>query len=209
MNILQKLNEMKLEFAEKKVAKSGVNTYTGFDYFTLEDITPPILELCKKHGVTMIQTFHPDLAIMHIYNNDKPDDSIEVMVPMAVPEIKAANATQNMGASITYLRRYLYMVALDIIEGDALDATHGKPAPTRAPATKVERKKTKEQITGSNEIAPANQLSRIAEMAKELYAKPGNKTYVNKISKETDKFTNVTRKRAEELILEMEEKLAK
>ena len=44
---------------------------------------------------------------------------------------------QALGSSITYMRRYLYMIALDICESDSIDSDLGKPIPAPAPAPKA------------------------------------------------------------------------
>lgn len=201
------MNKVKEGFAKRGVAKSGVNTYTGFDYFTLEDITPPIIELCVEYGITMLPSFTSDLAIMNIFNSDDRDDCLSITVPMVIPEIKAANATQNVGASVTYMRRYLYMVALDIIEADTLDANHGKPV-KKAPSTPVQRAEAKAEIVKADKPDGGLRARRVEELAKELMKKnPKAKSYITKISKETSKFTEMTGERAEDLILELTDKL--
>jgi hypothetical protein len=48
---------------------------------------------------------------------------------MAEAQLKGCHPVQNLGATQTYLRRYLYVLALEIVEHDALDATTGSEAP--------------------------------------------------------------------------------
>ena len=38
--------------------------------------------------------------------------------------MKGANELQNLGASCTYLRRYLYMIAYEICESDIIDSSN-------------------------------------------------------------------------------------
>lgn len=45
---------------------------------------------------------------------------------------------QNLGAVISYLRRYLWVNAFEIVEHDALDATTGKDEPAKPVAKKPE-----------------------------------------------------------------------
>ena len=47
-------------------------------------------------------------------------------MPSEKVEMKGSNAIQNLGGSNTYLRRYLYLNALEIVENDVYDATSGK-----------------------------------------------------------------------------------
>jgi hypothetical protein len=45
---------------------------------------------------------------------------------MSTAALKGCHEVQNLGAVQTYLRRYLWVAALEIVEHDALDATTGK-----------------------------------------------------------------------------------
>ena len=45
---------------------------------------------------------------------------------MASAQLKGVHEIQNLGAVETYQRRYLYMVAFEIVEADVLDAVQGK-----------------------------------------------------------------------------------
>jgi hypothetical protein len=44
---------------------------------------------------------------------------------MSRAELKGCHEVQNLGAVQTYLRRYLWTTAMEIVEHDALDATTG------------------------------------------------------------------------------------
>ncbi len=57
---------------------------------------------------------------------------------MAEAQLKGCHPVQNLGATQTYLRRYLYVLALEIVEHDALDATTGSEAPKAAKAVTVD-----------------------------------------------------------------------
>jgi hypothetical protein len=54
---------------------------------------------------------------------------------MSKAELKGCHDVQNLGAVQTYLRRYLWTAAFEIVEHDALDATTGsvKPEPKVEP----------------------------------------------------------------------------
>ena len=59
-------------------------------------------------------------------NVDKPEEVIIVTSPMSEAALKGCHPVQNLGAVETYIRRYLWVAALEIVEHDALDATTGK-----------------------------------------------------------------------------------
>ena len=51
--------------------------------------------------------------------------------PMSSASLKGCHDVQNLGAVQTYLRRYLWTNAFEIVEHDALDAVMGKDEPSK------------------------------------------------------------------------------
>lgn len=126
MNVYQKLNEAREEFHQAKLKKSGQNKFAGYQYFELGDFIIPALEIFKKHGLTSVITFGTEAAHLTIVDNEKPEDRIIISSPMSTAALKGCHEVQNLGAVQTYLRRYLWVAALEIVEHDALDSTVGK-----------------------------------------------------------------------------------
>jgi hypothetical protein len=60
---------------------------------------------------------------------------------MAEANLKGAHPIQNLGATLSYQRRYLWMAAMELVEGDAIDSAPPveapKPAATQTPAPAV------------------------------------------------------------------------
>jgi hypothetical protein len=127
MNIFEKLNKVRQEFAQTNVRKSGRNSYSGYDYFELADFLPPIQTLCAKYGLSTIVSFTAELASMKIIDVEKPESFIEFTSPMSTANLKGCHPVQNLGAVETYQRRYLYQAAFEIVEHDALESVTGKP----------------------------------------------------------------------------------
>ncbi len=118
---------------EKKLSKSGKNKFAGYEYFELQDFLPAVQTIFSDTGLCPVFRVFDDRATLTIVNIDNPDDYLVFNAPMADAELKGCHPVQNLGASISYLRRYLYVNALEIVEHDALDATTGRDA---APAPK-------------------------------------------------------------------------
>ena len=135
MNVYQRLNLVREEFHRAKLNKSGLNKFAGYKYFELADFIIPALEIFKKHGLTSIISFGKETADMRIINNEKPEEVIVIESPMSTAALKGCHEVQNLGAVQTYLRRYLWVAALEIVEHDALDSTTGAkgPAPVISP----------------------------------------------------------------------------
>ena len=158
MNVYQKLNAARAKFHSIKLKKSGHNKFAGYKYFELGDFIIPALEIFKEHGLTGIISFGKETADLRIVNNEKPEEVIVIESPMSSAALKGCHEVQNLGAVQTYLRRYLWVAALEIVEHDALDSSK--------PIEKV-------IITPSQGIAdsiPQEEMQYLQELAIELVA---------------------------------------
>ena len=126
MNVYQKLNQARELFHQQKLKKSGLNKFAGYQYFELGDFIIPALQIFKSVGLTSVISFGKETADMRIFNTDKPDEVILIESPMSEAALKGCHPVQNLGAVQTYIRRYLWTTALELVEHDALDATTGR-----------------------------------------------------------------------------------
>ena len=135
MNIYKKIQKVKKELSERELKKSGRNDFSGFSYYELGDFLPSIIELCNKYGLFTKINFEKhysiknistneintnteyqldgDVAVLTIINTDKPDEEETYSCDVKELNLKGANSIQNYGGIQTYLRRYLYMNALE------------------------------------------------------------------------------------------------
>jgi hypothetical protein len=160
MNVYQKLNAARDKFHSTEIKKSGHNKFAGYKYFELGDFIEPALRIFGEVGLTSIISFGKDEASITIVDNAKPEDRIVITSPMSEAALKGAHAIQNLGAVQTYLRRYLWVAALEIVEHDAIDS---------APA----KEKEKVIITPSQGIADLmspEEMQYFQELAVELIA---------------------------------------
>jgi len=122
MNIYAKLNAARNQFHTLKLKKTGLNKFAGYDYFELGDFLIPALKTLSENDLCAYISFGKDLAIMKIV--DVTDSSvIEITSPMSSASLKGCHDVQNLGAVQSYLRRYLWVTALEIVEHDALDSS--------------------------------------------------------------------------------------
>jgi hypothetical protein len=159
MNVYQKLNEARDEFHQAKLKKSGHNKFANYYYFELGDFVIPALEIFKSHGLTSIISFGKEEASMTIVDNDKPEDRIILTSPMSSAALKGCHEVQNLGAVQTYLRRYLWVAALEIVEHDALDGTVGSDKKTIKPTDGVIVSKDRQNIIADVAIAIADRIN--------------------------------------------------
>jgi len=232
MNVRQKLAEARLQFLNSKVDKSGKNMHLQFKYFELEDIVPVAIRIFSEVGLIGFTEFNEERAAMAILNtDDNSEDGITFAIPFREnkPIIsnqgkEVTNPMQALGASITYLRRYLWMMALDITEPDDIDANLGAEQPQsgpeteadkkdkrkpKPPATTAERKTAKKNMTNTDGPADDLQIAALKNACKELLKQDDTQEeFVQKIAMKTAGFTSVTRSACEQLIKHIGEMLS-
>lgn len=125
MSALKKLNEARKQFHAAKLKKTGKNTFAGYEYFELGDFLMPALTIFESLQLSGVISFGVELATMTV--TDLEDEASKVLItsPMSTAALKACHEVQNLGAVQTYLRRYLWVAALEIVEHDALDSSEG------------------------------------------------------------------------------------
>jgi hypothetical protein len=123
MNVYKKLQAARVELQSKEIKKSGNNKFAGYKYFELGDYLPTIQVIFNNTGLCGVVRFSDTAATLTIYDVDDPTQSIEFQSPMSTAALKGCHEVQNLGAVQTYIRRYLWQTALEIVEHDALDAS--------------------------------------------------------------------------------------
>lgn len=143
MNIYEKLQLCRVELQQMRLKKSGENKFSGFKYYELKDFLPKINELFEKHGLFSNFSIKDGQAVLEIIDKDWiskesfKDESleffkqnscffkVEFISPVAEANVKGCTAIQSLGAVHTYMKRYLYLNALEIVEDDSLDGRVG------------------------------------------------------------------------------------
>jgi|688.fasta_scaffold68826_9 hypothetical protein len=126
MNIYAKLAKARIDLQSINISKSGLNTYSHFKYFELQDIIPHINKVMHDNGLCGVVSFEHTNAFLTIYASEG-EGSIVFQSPIADATVKGATPIQCLGSMHTYLRRYLWMLALEIVEHDAIDSQQSEP----------------------------------------------------------------------------------
>ncbi|HCC00799.1 MAG TPA: hypothetical protein DEP42_06260 [Ruminococcaceae bacterium] len=126
LNVWQKLSLARDKLQTLNLKKSGHNEYTKFYYFELSDFLPSIIKILKELSMVSLVSFTTEVASLTIINTENTNEKIVFTSPMSSSNLKGCHEVQNLGSTETYERRYLYMMAFEIVESDALDATLGK-----------------------------------------------------------------------------------
>lgn len=222
LNVYQKLLKARAAFLGSDTKKSGKNMTLAFKYFELDDIVPVATKAFEEIGLISLVNFTSDTATLTVLNTDNTEESIVFTAPMVELEgNKAVNPVQALGATITYYRRYLYMMALDICEPDSIDPTGGvntpaatAPAPatsaaaTTAPASKpiTLAPTTDKPLTNAQSNATELQIKQLKEALKKLKdADPSKEEMIAKIAVETKGFTVISKADCETLTVKINE----
>lgn len=168
MTIYEKLNKARKALSAAGLKKSGKNKFADYDYFELGDFLPTIVALEDELKFTCVVSFDADLATLRIVDGEKPDSQITFTSPMSEANLKGMHAVQNLGAVQTYLRRYLYVNAFEIVDADPIDRTATKPEPKAPEKTNQNTQSAKPET----KTAPTSKITdaQFKELAKACQA---------------------------------------
>ena len=139
--------------------KSGQNKFAGYSYFELGDFIPHVQTIFNELGLCGVVSFthsHAELTITDVEDGTV----IVVSTPMAEANLKGAHPIQNLGAVLSYQRRYLWMAAMELVEGDAIDsappveAVKDAPKPEPKPSPVQELKAPTKPVKGKVDPIP-------------------------------------------------------
>lgn len=223
LNVYQKLIMAREKFLMSDINQSGKNMQLSFKYFELKDIVPTVTHIFNEIGLIAIDTFTDTMATLTIVNTDKPDETIPFTMPFnqIAPIVSNAgkqvtNDMQALGSSVTYMRRYLYQIAMDIcvndeieptINGDTNNPNAAEPKKT-APATPEQREGVKNELTNAGGNATPLQIKALKNALKKLKeADPTKEEMIAQIAVQTEGFTVISKSDCETLINRISEML--
>lgn len=193
MNLMQKIARARVLLQKKNLKKSGLNKYAGFKYFELADFLPSVNEIFDSLGLyaefyidpetkniyeeTGVTEVVPDIAYLYIFNSESDEKPRCFMSRVAEAGTKGASPIQQLGSVHTYMRRYLYMEALEIVESDEVDSLGEEKKETTSSAKKQNAPK---QQT-AQQIAPADMAVEFTRLRGEL-SKAGVNIHEEKVS---------------------------
>lgn len=189
MNVYEKLVNCRVELQNKKLKKSGHNKFANFNYYELGDFIPAVNELFLKYKLYSNFSLDEEVGTLEIRNIEKIDEAIYFTTNIKEAEVRGVSAIQSLGATHTYIKRYLYLNALEIVENDALDKMSGSKQPTKNTVEKVVEKSTKVKITKGQK--------QVLESLKPEQLEALNEKY--------NGIDNLTVKQASELIAKLKE----
>ena len=189
MTVYKKLQQARTDFLSADIKKSGKNKFAGYEYFELGDFVPSINQIFNKIGLCGVVRFTTEQATLTVYDTED-GTSIEFISPMVFANNPKGQAIQDLGSTHTYMRRYLWLLAADIVEHDSVDtlAPAEAPKPVKAFSKPVETKvaETKAEPTTDHELFVNKLIEWAAVQDKEselVGAWKANQTQIDVIKK--------------------------
>ena len=215
LNVWQKLNIARSRFLDADVKKTGFNqSGDGFFYFELKDIVPTATKIFQEVGLSQQMHFTDTTAYAHVYNSDNPEETPAFFsIPFELQEQIVSKAgkvvtpkIQCMGASVTYYRRYLWQLILDIIEQDEVDSTEAsvkleKAQETPKYTTPEKRAEITAELTSPDDDADELMVEGLKNICIELTQKrPDQQSFVDQIGLKTNGWTKINKKDCEKMM---------
>lgn len=130
MSVYKKLQEARALLHKTPLNKSGKNKFAGFNYFELGDFIPQVTEIFNKIGLCGVVSFTVDTAYLTVHETEG-DGIITFTSPLVYAENAKGQAIQSLGSTHTYFRRYLWLLCMDVLENDNIDAQEPKDPPKK------------------------------------------------------------------------------
>jgi hypothetical protein len=135
MSVYKKLQEARVMLHNTQLNKSGRNKFANFNYFELGDFIPQVTEIFNKVGLCGVVSFTSDSAYLTVHEVEG-DGFITFTSPLVYASVEKTQPIQNLGSTHTYLRRYLWLMCMEITENDVVDSVEPK-APVKAEPPKI------------------------------------------------------------------------
>jgi hypothetical protein len=126
MTVYKKLAKARLDLLLVKMEKSGHNKFADFRYFELGDFIPHVHKIFNDVGLVGVFCFEGNNATLTVHDTDGNGSVSFVSPSVAATKVERdgsqkTESIQDLGAKHTYMRRYLWLMAMEITEHDAVD----------------------------------------------------------------------------------------
>ena len=137
MTVYRKLQAARHELSRAGIKKTGFNKFGGWYYYQLDDFIPTVNSIFDAVGLCGVVTFG-ETATLTVYDSED-GSSIQFSTPIVYAENNKGQPIQVLGSTHTYLRRYLWLMAMEITQVDEVDSEQQeeKNEPVRVVIPKV------------------------------------------------------------------------
>ena len=195
-NLNESIINIRVKLQNAKLKKSGKNKFAGFDYFELADFLPKLNELMLSEGLNDRFYIKDDLATLEIQKGgeintytmpfvmfETPTNRREDKTTGEVYEVKTMQDIQYLGALNTYYKRYLYLNAFGITDGEIIDSMNNEEIKSEPKATpkqvevllELYKDENLKKLLEANKINSINELpmKKASELIKKINEKKG------------------------------------
>ena len=190
MSVYKKLQQARTKLHTTKLTKSGKNAFAKFNYFELSDFMPAVTDIFNEVGLCGVVSFTNDTAYLTIHDVDGDERAFVTFTsPLVLANMDRIQAIQSMGASHTYYRRYLYLMALDLVENDLIDSVEPqtkpaiKPVEVKAEPKKIEGKSGEWQLKVSTEGDWEQSVKQATNLLLSIAEKPTDVDNIFKVNR--------------------------
>ena len=191
-NVFKKLAKARALLAGKEIKKTGTGQY---NYLELSDFLPICHQLFEEVGLCACLEFTGDFARLVVRDVDHPASQVIFTTPVVAAQLVKGDPIKCLGATQTYIRRYLWLQAMEISIPDEVDKSPPKPfAGINVPNPALEN--IKEDLGLPTVDERINQIRRISNYAMlESYYKSlplearGNQTIVDEVKKRKEELS--------------------
>lgn len=129
---------IRVKLQDSKIKKSGKNKFAGFEFFELADFLPTLNKLMEEEGVNDLFSIRESISgvVTASLTLIKGDEMQEYNIPFKLfdtPVNKDGKPSmqdiQYLGALNTYYKRYLYLNAFGITDGEVIDNMDNEDVP--------------------------------------------------------------------------------
>ena len=179
LNVYQKIQKTRAALVRLNLKKTGKNDYSKYTYYELGDFLPALNTLMDDIGLMTRFVIWPakdkqeERALLELINTDTPEEKVsfisataEVNIGQKKDGTGGTDPIQNLGGKITYMRRYMLMVAFEIVESDYVESNKNKDP---------EASNLKLDNTNIKKIANTKNLDELAQVCKDIKEKKGPK----------------------------------
>ena len=169
----QSIISIRVKLQNAKLTKSGKNKFAGFDYFELSDFLPKLNELMLEEDINDKYYIKNEYAVLELIKGEEVNSYTMPFVLFETPvnvkvdsatgetrEVKTMQDIQYLGALNTYYKRYLYLNAFGITDGEVIDSMDN------GNLGKAEPKATEKQLEMLSKLYTAEEMPKIYEWAK-------------------------------------------
>ncbi len=150
MSLNKSIIQIRVDLQNRSLRKSGKNKFAGFEYFELGDFLPTLNELMLANEVNDRFSVSAEYAELTLIKDEERQTYTIPFTQFHTPTNKQGTPSmqdvQYLGALLTYYKRYLYMNAFGITDGEVVDAME---MPTQSIATQDQVLQIQELITGT------------------------------------------------------------